>query len=163
MSKPLVNQLLLIKKKPEKGGWFYVSIPGIDPKHKNKLGLIRIKGFVETYEFKQFNLLPMTNGHMMLPLKAPVRKAIGKKEGDTVQVRLYLDKSLVEIPEEILDSLLDSPKAHEFFMSLSDSNKKYYIDWIADAKKIDTKVSRLLKMISLLEKRKKFWDWPSTP
>lgn len=160
MAKPLIDKKLIIKKKPEKGGWFYVAIPGIDPKHKNKLGLVRIKGFVETYEFKQFNLLPMSNGSMMLPLKATVRKSISKKAGDKVQVRLYLDKSPVEIPEEILDSLLDAPKAHEFFLNLSDSNKKYYIDWIAEAKRIETKADRIVKMISLLERRKKFWDWP---
>jgi hypothetical protein len=161
MAKALVNQLLVIKKQATKGGWFYVSIPGIDPKHKNKMGLVRIKGWVETYEFKQFNLLPMSNGNMMLPLKSTVRKAIGKKEGDRVQVRLYLDKSPVDIPEEILDSLLEAPKAHEFFQSLSDSNKKYYIDWIAEARRIETKTDRIVKMIRLLERRKKFWDWPS--
>ena len=74
-------------------------------------------------------------------------------------MRLYLDKSPVEIPEEILDSLLDAPKAHEFFLNLSDSNKKYYIDWIEGAKKIETKVERIQKAIERLENGLKFYDW----
>lgn len=161
MAKPLIDKILVIKKKATKGGWSYLSIAGIPPKYKSKAGLVRIRGRVDSYEFKQFNLLPMRNGNMMLVLKATVRKSIGKNEGDKVHVKLFLDKSSVEIPEEIQDSLLDSPKAHEFFLNLSESNKKYYIDWIMEAKTMDTKVSRIVKMIGLLERRKKFWDWPA--
>lgn len=97
----------------------------------------------------------------MLVLKAPLRKAIKKKEGDFVNVKLFIDKSKVDIPEEILDSLVQSQEAYNFFLTLTESNKKYYIDWVSDAKTIDTKVKRIVKMIEQLEKKRKFWDWPA--
>ncbi len=156
MANPIVDKTYKIKKKAGKGGWSYVVLPGIPSGAKSTLGLVRVKGFVDTYELRQFNLLPMKNGSMLLPLKAPLRKAIKKKEGDGVHVTLFVDRSPVDIPEEILDSVVDSPRAYEFFLKLSDSNKKYYIDWIVDSKKIETKAARIIKMIKLLEKGKKF-------
>lgn len=110
-------------------------------------------------ELKQYNLLPMKDQRMFLPLNGTVRKEIGKKEGDFVQVVLYYDPSPVEIPDEILACLLDAPLAHQFFSSLSESNQKYYLDWIAGAKKIETKVARIQKAIERLENGLKFYDW----
>ena len=160
MPKPIVDKSFTIQKEDRAGGWHYVVIPGIRTKQSANAGLIRVKGSVDTYELRQFNLLPMKNGDMLLPLKAPLRKAISKKLGDKVHVTLFLDKSPVHIPLEILDSLADAPVAHAFFFSLSDSNKKYYIDWVSEPKRIETKVNRIVKMIERLEKKEKFWDWP---
>ncbi len=159
--KPLVDKNFTIKQKPEKGGWHYVAIPGIPVKHRNQQGLIRVRGFIDTYEVRQFNLLPMKTGHMMLVLKAELRKIIKKKAGDLVRVKLFVDKSKVEIPAEILDSILQSEQAYTFFLTLTESNKKYYIDWINEAKNLDTKVTRIVKMIQQLENKRKFWDWPA--
>lgn len=160
MPKSIVDTSFKIGKEDRSGGWHYVIIPGIRTKQNANAGLIRVRGWVDTYELRQFNLLPMKNGDMLLPLKAPLRKAIGKKAGDTVHVKLFVDKSPVDIPLEILDSLVDAPTAHAFFLSLSDSNKKYYIDWVSEPKRIETKVSRIVKMIERLERKEKFWDWP---
>jgi uncharacterized protein YdeI (YjbR/CyaY-like superfamily) len=46
-----------------------------------------------------------------------------------------------------------------FFLSLSESNQKYYLDWIEGAKKIETKVERIQKAIERLETGLKFYDW----
>lgn len=159
--KPSVDTNLTIKRKPEKGGWHYVTISGIPPANKNAQGLVRVKGSIDTYQIRQFNLLPMKTGEMMFVLKAPLRKAINKREGDIVHVKLFADKSKVVIPEELLDSLLQSEDAYNFFLTLTESNKKYYIDWVNESKNLDTRVSRIVKMIQQLENRKKFWDWPA--
>jgi len=159
--KPLVDKNYKIKRKATKGGWHYVAISGIPATKKNSQGLIRVKGFIDTYEIRQFNLLPMKTGEMLLVLKAPLRKAIKKNEGDIVHIKLFTDKSKVNIPEEILDSLLQSEKAYDFFLTLTESNKKYYIDWVSESKSLDTKVTRIVKMIRQLENKRKFWDWPA--
>ncbi|MDN3655985.1 YdeI/OmpD-associated family protein [Ferruginibacter paludis] len=159
MKKLLVNEQYQIKKQAGKGGWNYVVITAIPADKRNHLGLIRVSGFIDTYELKQFNLLPMKDGNMMLPLKTVVRKQIAKKDGDQVHVKLYTDDSPVVIPDEILLCLLDSPKAHQFFLSLTSSNQKYYIDWIEDAKRLETKAERIIKTIGRLEKGLKFYDW----
>lgn len=161
MKKKLVNNLFKIEKQPTKGGWHYVVISEIPVTERLDLGLVRVSGTVDHYEIRQFNLLPMKNGTMLLPLKAALRKAIQKKEGDTVHVTLFRDKSPVLVPDYIVDSLMDFPLAHNFFMSLSESNKKYYIDWIEEAKTMETKTNRMVKTIEQLEKGIKFYDWPA--
>lgn len=160
MKEPLIDKECKIERQLAKGGWNYVVIDGIPPHAKAVGGTVRVSGTVDTYVLQQFNLLPMKDGAMLLPLKAALRKAIQKKAGDTVHVTLFADQSPVEIPEDIHEALTDSPTAYAFFLTLSDSNKKYYIDWIEESKKIDTKVARILKTIRLLENKKKFWDWP---
>jgi uncharacterized protein YdeI (YjbR/CyaY-like superfamily) len=106
---------------------------------------------IDDYEFKQYKLMPMGNGQLFLPLKASVRKKIGKYAGDTVHVILYADNSSLIIPDELMVCLLDEPKAHQFFQSLTESNQKYYIDWIGEAKRLETKVERIAKTIERLE------------
>ena len=158
--KALVDGNFKIERKLEKGGWHYVIIPGITAEYKSHQGLVRVKGFIDLYKILQFNLLPLKTGDMMLVLNATLRKEIKKKADDLVHIKLFIDESKVEVAEEILDSLLQSEAAYLFFLTLSESNKKYYIDYINSAKGLDTKVNRIVKMIQNLEKRRKFWDWP---
>lgn len=61
------------------------------------------------------------------------------------------------IPQK--DSEMDSPKAYDFFITLSESNQKYYIDWIEAAKKVETKAERIVKTVERLENGLKFYDW----
>ena len=86
------------------------------------------------------------------------RKKIGKGEGDWVHVILYADNSPIVIPEEFLVCLLDAPKAHTFFKTLTESAQKHYIDWIYEAKRLETKVNRISKTIERLEKGLKMYD-----
>jgi hypothetical protein len=110
MSNLLVDKKYLVQKQDGKMGWTYVVITDITTSEKGNLGLIRVCGFIDTYELKQFNLLPMKDGNMLLPLKTAVRKKIGKKAGDTVHVILYADESVVVIPDDIRVCLLESDK-----------------------------------------------------
>jgi Domain of unknown function (DUF1905) len=121
----LIDQHLLVEKQEGKFGWRYVVISGIPAEAKNKIGLVRVRGSIDSYQLSQFHLLPMKDGNMLLPLKTAVRKKIAKKEGDTVHVILFSDDSPVLIPDDILSCLLDYPKAYQFFLSLSESNQKY--------------------------------------
>ena len=122
--KALVDKNFMIIRKLEKGGWHYVTIPNIPAKYKNQQGLIRVRGFIDTYEFRQFHLLPMKTGDMMLVLKAQLRQEIKKKAGDLVHVKLFVDKSKVEVSKEIIDSLIQSEQAYRFFLTLRESQKK---------------------------------------
>ncbi len=102
--------------------------------------------------------MPMGNGNLFLPVKAEIRKAIGKKEGDYVQVVLFADNLPIEIPEELKLCLLDEPTAYKTFLSYTDGEKKAFIDWIYAAKKVETKIERISKTISQLQKRQKFTE-----
>lgn len=164
MENPIVDNHFLVLKRIAQSGFkmsdlTYVLIPDMATKQKASASLIRVRGFIDAYELKQFNLLPSKDGTMILPLNAAVRKKIGKKAGDWVHVVLFPDDSPVEIPDDFLACLLDSPKAHQFFLSLSDSNQKYYIDWIEGSKKMETKAERISRSIQRLENGLKFYDW----
>ena len=159
MEEPLVNQTFQLKKMGGKGGWTYTEIPQIPPDKHAYFNWVKVRGTIDGHEIKQYNLMPMGNGGgLFLPVKASIRKKIKKEAGDWIHVILYADNSTVEIPDEILVCLLDSPKAHTFFMSLTDNNKKYYIDWIYDAKRLETKVNRIAIMIERLEKGLKMYE-----
>jgi Domain of unknown function (DUF1905) len=117
MGKPLVNKKYKLFKYPGKGGWIYAVIDEIAPNKKNRFGWVQVSGSVDGFALKRYKLMPMGNGKLFLPVRAEIRKAIGKKEGDTVQVILYADNSGIEIPEEFLLCLEDEPAAKQFFLN----------------------------------------------
>ena len=100
--------------------------------------------------------MPIGNGNLFLPVKAAIRKVIKKEAGDVVHVILYADNTPLSIPDELMVCLLDAPNAHTFFMSLTETHQKAYIDWIYDAKRLETKVNRIAKTIEKLEIGLKF-------
>ncbi len=102
--------------------------------------------------------MPMGNGKLFLPVKAEIRKKIKKEEGDKVHVILYPDNEPLEVPGEMLLCLQDEPAALKFFNSLSESERKFYIQWIYSAKKEETKVDRLAKTIDRLLQGLKMYD-----
>ena len=158
MSKPIFNKKLLLHKYPGKGGWVYTVIEGIPKENRGKFGWVQVSGSIDGFELKQYKLMPMSNGNLFLPVRAEIRKKIGKQEGDTVHVILNIDNSPTETPEEFLLCLKEDKKAKVFFKKLSDSEKKFYIEWIYSAKKEETKIERMAECINRLSKGLKRYD-----
>ncbi len=100
----------------------------------------------------------MKGGNLFLPVKAEIRKIIKKEAGDYVHVILYPDTSTLEVPDEMLLCLQDEPRALKFFNSLSESERRLYILWVYEAKKIETRSNRLVKVIEKLLQGKKMYD-----
>jgi uncharacterized protein YdeI (YjbR/CyaY-like superfamily) len=117
-----------------------------------------VKGTIDGYEIKQFHLMPMGNGVLMLPVKADIRKKIGKKAGDKVHVVLFADNASIEVPAELQQCLDDEPVALKFFNKLSDSEKRYYIQWVYGAKREETRIARLARTINRLMMGLKMYD-----
>jgi hypothetical protein len=156
--KPLVKKKLLMEKFAGKGGWTYVHIPKL-PAHTIKhRGHVRVKGTIDGFKISKYNLAPMTDGRFFLPIRIEIRKKIGKEAGAMVEVILYPDNEPVKAPKELLQCLADDPAALKFFNTLTDSNKKYYIDWIYSAKHVETKANRIAKTMDRLARGLKMYD-----
>ena len=155
MAKPLVDAQYLLQKFPGKGGWTYAVIPEIKQDRKTSFGWVKVKGSIDGYPLKQHKLMPMGDHRLFLPVKAAIRKKIKKEAGDYVHVILDLDKSFLEIPEEILLCFEDEP-AHvlESFKSLTEGEQKTYLDWIYAAKKMETRANRIMKMMKRVAQNK---------
>lgn len=150
METPLVDKDYLLKKFEGKGGWTFAEIPEILQDKHAHFGWVKVKGRIDDYEISHYHLMPMGNGKLFLPVKAEIRKKIGKEAGDTVRIVLYEDKSELVIPEELMICLEAEPQAHKKFHSLSQGEQKRYIDWVYEAKKEETQVKRIAQMMNRL-------------
>ncbi len=140
----------MLEKFPGKGGWTFAAIPEILQDKHSHFGWVKVKGSIDGFEFRNYNLMPMGNGQLFLPVRAEIRKKIGKKEGDWVNVILFSDNGPAEIPEEFMLCLLEDPVAHKAFIGLSDGQQKKLIDWIYSAKTDDTKIERMAETMNRL-------------
>ncbi len=157
MQIPLVNSEYILQKFPGKGGWTYAEIPEVLQNRNNPFGWVKVKGTIDAYEIRNYKLMPMGNGKLFLPVKASIRKKIGKEVGDTIRIVLYNDETPLEIPLEILDCFNNEPAtSFEIFQSFTEGEQKAYLDWIYSAKTDNTKALRILKMMDRIQQNLKF-------
>jgi len=140
------------KIQPGDGGGAFIFFPFDVEKEFRTKGRIPVKltfdgvedsGSLFRYGFPQ---------HLVGMPKA-IREQIGKKPGDMIEVVLWKDEEprTIEVPE-VFKKALEEEGLTESFEQLSYTHRKEYCRWINEARRSETKQSRLAKAIDMLKK-----------
>ena len=76
----LVDKEYLLEKFQGKGGWTFARIPEIAQNKNSPFGWVKVRGTIDNFEIKNYNLQPMGKGSLFLPVKAEIREKIRKKQ-----------------------------------------------------------------------------------
>jgi len=144
------------EKMGEKTGWTYVDVLS-DIAEQLKLGTkksFRIKGLLDKVPIQGIALLPMGDGNFILPLKASLRKKLGKGAGAILQLSLEEDKDFkISVPEDLSSCLQDDTLAQQNFNDLPVSQQHYFINWINNAKTSTTRIKRIALSLDAMQKK----------
>ena len=111
----------------------------------------RIPVILTVGEYKYRSTIAVYNGVHMMVFNKQMRLDTGYGAGDMVHITLERDSSKreVEIPEDV-NLAIKEAGVRESFMKLSYSHRKENMDWINDAKKPETRLRRINKLIDTL-------------
>ncbi len=98
------------------------------------------------------SLVPMGGGEHALGVTKAVRDAIGKDVGDEVRVTLRRDttKRTVDLPPELAAALARFPEVRRRYESLSYTHRREYAQWVAEAKRQETRDRRAARTVERL-------------
>jgi hypothetical protein len=137
------------------GGGAFVEVPfDVEAAFGSKRP--KIKAMIEGVPYRGILTRMGTECHLLIILKE-IREQIGKTFGDEVTITVEPDTEprVIEIPEDLMKELKKDKEAQAFFDKLSYTHQKEYVNWITEAKKEETRRSRITKTVEMLKKGKR--------
>ena len=119
---------------------------------KERFGKARapVRGSVNGAEFR--TTVAVYGGVHLIGFNKDVRERAGIAIGDEVDVRLERDDEprTVDIPPPLAAALEEDGEAKAAFEGLSYTHRREYAEWIAEAKREETRVRRVAKAVEML-------------
>jgi ribosomal protein L11 len=127
-----------------------VVVPG-DPKAEFGGARVAVAGTVNGAPFR--GRLMVYRGVTYLGFRKEIRDAAGIDQDDEVEVDIERDDAPreVEIPEALANALAADPEAGSAFETLAFTHRKEYAQWVAEAKKEETRTRRVSRAIEMLK------------
>ena len=135
-----------------KTGYTYTVDVDLDvPALFKKSGYIPVNAYVKSLEFKG-TLIPRKDNRYVMYLNADIRKRAGIQVEDIVQIEIEYDPVSRElpIPEDLELILKEKDSLWEQFVTLTPSHRRELIQYLNEAKKPESRLIRINKIISHL-------------
>lgn len=136
-----------------KGAWAHLPIPFRVEETFGVKGRVAVRGTINGVPYRS-SILPRGEGTHYMAVNQTIRAAASAGVGDMVKVVMEQDtaKRSVTVPP-YLKKALAAAAQNKTFAALSYSHCKELVDWIAQAKKPETRASRIEKCIAMLAAR----------
>ncbi|HEY7659513.1 MAG TPA: YdeI/OmpD-associated family protein [Actinomycetota bacterium] len=134
-----------------RGGGHLVEIPDEVVQRLGGKGRIPVAATFDGIPYRG-SIVRMGGGAVLGVLKAILTQT-GKGPGDTLIVTVENDEGprTVEVPEELAEAFRHHPAAREAFDALSYSHRREYVAHITEAKRPQTRLTRVARTIEMLE------------
>ena len=137
------------------GGGAFVEIP-FDVEKEFGSKRPKVKAMIEGVSYRGTLVRMGSENHMLIILKG-IREQIGRDFGDEIKVIVEADTKprVIEVPPDLLKELKKDKEAKAFFDKLAFTHQKEYVKWVEEAKKAETRQSRILKTMGMLKQGKR--------
>jgi hypothetical protein len=148
MNTLLLDEVLLLEKFPGKGGWTFVRLPEIKTPSGKPLGWDKVCAQFDDYEVSEIGLLSLGNGQRFLPVKAEIRKLIGKQAGDQIRLKIIARTQELNVRTEFLLCIEDDPEALKHFQSWKEQERDKYVSWIEQGQNTEQQIERMAQAVN---------------
>jgi len=131
----------------------FVDYPFSVLEHYGTRGRVPVKATFDGIPYGG-SLVKMSPGNHCILILKEIREKLGKSRGDSVSVTVELDDTprTVEVPDDLAAAILKDPEANDVWKVLAYSHRKEYVRWVEEAKRQETRNTRVAKAVEMLRK-----------
>lgn len=135
------------------GSTCFVPVP-FDP--KPVFGKVRAPVRVTLNGYTYRSTIAAMGGPLCIPLRKSNREAAGLEGGETLDVRIELDREKREVtpPKDFVRALKAAPHAWDRWRELSFTHQREHVEAIEEAKKPETRSRRIERAVQMIRKRR---------
>jgi len=141
---------VLVAKGPN-GAWTHMIVPFNVEQAFGSKAVVPVAGTINGHPFRT-SILPNGDGTHYMAVTKQMQAAAQAKAGDAAHFVMAVDTRprTVEVPEDLTAALANHPDLAASFAGFSYSHRKEFADWIAQAKRPETRARRVEKSLEMI-------------